>query len=130
PPEEGDVIESGVSDVDADGNEVDGMRLPDVSVPLATHTGWNPVDSTTGFPGQPVDMLGSTIPFPRTAADRDIVGDPRPSIAERYAGLEDYLSQVRGAVDGLVAARLVLDEDVDLVMQTAARAWRLFTRPG
>ena len=30
-----------VTQVDADGNEIAGIRLPDIAVPLATHTGWN-----------------------------------------------------------------------------------------
>ena len=41
PPEVGDQYPSLVSAVDADGNEVGGVRLPAIAVPLATYTGWN-----------------------------------------------------------------------------------------
>ena len=66
-------------------------RLPGLIVPLATYTGWNPRDPATGGAGQIVNMQGSTIPFPKTADDRERGGDPRPAIAERYHDREDYL---------------------------------------
>jgi hypothetical protein len=72
-------------------------------------------------------MLGSTIPFPPTAARRRSAGDPRASIEERYAGRDDYLQHVRNVADVLVADRALLAEDVDLIMQTASRSWDLFT---
>jgi hypothetical protein len=66
PPATGAAYRSFVSALDADGNEVAGLRLPDLTVPLATHTGWNPRHPETGGAGQIVDMQGSTLPFPRT----------------------------------------------------------------
>ena len=77
--------------VDADGNEVAGVRLPDLTVPVATHTGWNPRHPETGAPEQIIPMMGFTRFFPATRAAREPDGDPRPSIEERYASKDDYL---------------------------------------
>jgi len=70
-----------------------------------------------------VPMAGATYPFARTAAERQATGDPRPSIAERYAGRGDYLMQVRAAAEDLVAQRFLLAEDLDTVLQAAALRW-------
>ena len=123
---EGGFIRSGVAEVDADGNEVEGVRLPDLTVPLATHTGWNPADPSMGWPGHGVDMLGSTVPFARTAAERSASGDRRLSIEERYDGRDDYLGRARAAAGDLVEAGWLLDGDVETVVASAARCWDLF----
>src|SRR5690606_28923859 len=83
------------SAVDEDGNEVAGVRPPDVAVPVATYTGWNPRHSDIGAADQILNMQGITHFFPRTKADREATGDPRRSIEERYASRDDYLSRVR-----------------------------------
>ena len=90
--------------MDQDGNEVGGIRLPDLAAPLATHTGWNIRHPETGGPGQTLRMIGSTIPFASTRADREASGDPRPSIEERYPTRDDYLETVRGESSELVDA--------------------------
>ena len=64
--------------------------MPDVTVPVATYTGWNPRAPETGGAGQIVSMQGSTLPFPATRAEREQRGDPRPSIEERYRDRDDY----------------------------------------
>ena len=94
-----------VSDVDADGNEVAGIRMPDVSVPVATYTGFNPRHPDTGGAGLLLEYIGSTIPFPLDSQQRQTAGDPRLSIAERYSSRDDYLTQVREAAERLVAQR-------------------------
>jgi hypothetical protein len=132
PAVEGTPVTGGVSAVDADGNETEGVRLPEVSVPLATHTGWNPAagnlaSGDTGTPGPPHDMLGSTIPFPRTAAEREASGDARLSNAERYSGRDDYLDRIRDAAERLVAERLLLSGDIELEVDLAGRAWDALT---
>jgi hypothetical protein len=71
-------------------------------------------------------MMGSTLPFARTREARARRGDPRPSIAERYASKEAYLARVRAAAQALVDARHMLAEDVDAVIARAARQWDLF----
>ncbi|HEY4028245.1 MAG TPA: alpha/beta hydrolase domain-containing protein [Candidatus Dormibacteraeota bacterium] len=116
-----------VSSVDGDLNEEAGIRLPDLTVPLASHTGWNPRRPESGGEGQLLDMLGSTIPLPRSREERERTGDPRRSIAERYAGRDDFLRQVRGAAERLVAERHLLAEDVELVMARAGLAYDTFT---
>ena len=85
----GDLYPAFVSAVDADGNELGGLRMPDVAVPIATYTGWNPRHLVTGGPGQIIPMQGSTLPFARTLAEREASGDRRLSVAERYRGRED-----------------------------------------
>ena len=112
-----------VSAVDADGNEIAGVRLPDVAVPLATLMGWNPRHPDTGGVGQVMPLTGSTVPFPVTAAERASLGDPRPAIEERYRDREDYLARVRAAGERLAAQRYILDADVEVVVANAALRW-------
>lgn len=122
---ENEPIPSGVSPVDEDGNERDGVRLPHVTVPLATHTGWNP--AAGGGPQAPVDMMGSTIALAPTGKVRHGRGDPRRSIAERYASRADFLARTKAAADGLVGRRLLLAEDVEAVVASAGELWGLLS---
>jgi hypothetical protein len=117
-----------VSAVDGDGNEVAGIRHPELAVPLATYTGWNPRHPSIGAPGELLDMLGSTLPFARTRAERVASGDPRASIEERYAGRDDYLGRVRRAAEQLASQRWVLPEDVDGIVRGAGRLWDVLER--
>ena len=124
-----------VSAVDTDGNEVAGIRLPFQTVPLATYTGWNVRHKDIGGTGQILasggasggSLIGATIPFPPTPAARQASGDPRPSIAERYASKAAYLEQVRLAAQGLLQARYLLAEDVDDIVQQAAQHYDALT---
>jgi hypothetical protein len=109
-----------VSAVDADGNETGGIRMPDVTVPVATHTGFNPRHPETGGGTQLLEYLGSSLPFAPTAAERQRLGDPRPSIDERYRNRDDYLARVRRAAEALVAQRFLLEEDIGLCLDLAA----------
>jgi hypothetical protein len=118
-----------VSAVDGDGNEVGGVRLPDLTVPVASYTGWNPRDPATGGAGQIINMQGSTLPFPATAAERRRTADPRPAIAERYRDRAGYLAQVRAAAERMVAERLLLAEDVPIVVELAAERYDCFAAP-
>ncbi|MFN8526538.1 MAG: alpha/beta hydrolase domain-containing protein [Chloroflexota bacterium] len=124
---EGAAYQTYVSAVDADGNETAGVRMPDVTVPLATYTGWNPRGPSTGEPGQILSMQGTTLRFAADAADREQTGDPRPSIAERYANREEYLARVRAAAEALVEQRYLLAEDLDTAVSLAAERWDYFT---
>jgi hypothetical protein len=94
--------------VDADGNEVAGIRLPPIAVPLGTYTGWNVYRAQ---PCELCDRDGSVIPFARTKREREAAGDPRPSLEERYYTREAYVAKVKAAAEALVAARLVLPSD-------------------
>jgi hypothetical protein len=98
-----------VSAVDADGNEIAGIRLPPIAVPLGTHTGWNVYRAQ---PCELCDRDGSFIPFARTREERERSGDPRPSLAERYGDRTVYAARVEAAAAALVAERLLLPEDM------------------
>ena len=99
-----------VSAVDGDGNEIAGVRLPDIAVPLATYTGWNLYKRP--FPeGELCDRDGSYREFASTKAEREVRKDPRPSLAERYGTHAGFAAAVKKAADQLVAERLLLPDD-------------------
>jgi hypothetical protein len=117
---------SRVSAVDADGNEIAGIRLPEIVVPLATHTGWTLRHPDAGGENQLLVFAGATIPFPRTRREREASGDPRLSIEERYRSRDDYLERVRQAGIELYKRGYLLEEDLELSVATAARLWDHF----
>jgi len=117
-----------VPQVDEDGNERDGVRLPELTAPLATYTGWGLRDPSIGAPDQRCAFVGSYIPFARTAETRKKSGDPRKSIAERYAGREDYMTRFTKALDELVAARWILAEDREAMAELGEREWTEATK--
>src|SRR2546428_764371 len=123
PPKVGAPFVTFVSAVDADGNEIAGVRPVELLAPLATFTGWNPRHPDQGAPGDLMSMMGSTLPFPRTRAERLAKGDPRRSVEERYPSRAAYLEKVRTAALALVAARHMLAEDLDAIVEHAGRLW-------
>jgi hypothetical protein len=123
PPEIGPAYRTLVPAVDADGNEVAGIRLPDVAVPRATYTGWNIRAAASGAEGMLAPYNGSYFPFARTRAERLKLGDPRPSLEERYPTRDVYLARVARATLDLCRQGYLLDADaVRLVQAAAARA--------
>jgi hypothetical protein len=127
PPRDGAPYGSRVAAVDDDGNEVAGIALPEVNVPLAAHAGWNLRHPDIGGEQQLLVFAGATLPFPRTRAEREAAGDPRRAIAERYRSRDDYLARVRAAAHALVARRHLLEEDVELSLALAGQMWDEFT---
>jgi hypothetical protein len=123
PPRVGAPYGTRVAAVDGDGNEVAGVILPELAVPLATHTGWNLRHADIGGAEQLLVFAGSTLPFARTRRDREGSGDPRPSVAERYASEADYLARVRHAARALVKDGYLLEEDVETSVAFARRQW-------
>lgn len=123
PPTIGEPYPSWVSQVDADGNEVAGIRGTELRVPLCTYMGWNPRHADNGAPGDIMLMMGSSVPFARTRADRERRGDPRASVEERYASKTAYLDEVRRAAHDLVTERHLLEEDIDTVVERASLCW-------
>jgi Alpha/beta hydrolase domain len=121
PPQVGAPFPALVPQVDADGNDRDGVHLPEISVPLATYTGWNLRDPSIGAPDQRVAFEGSYLPFAKTAAERG--GDPRKSIAERYRSREDYLTRYQAAVDDLVKQRWIVPEDRVELIHRGEQEW-------
>ena len=103
---------------DLDGNDLAGIRLPDLTVPVGTHTGWNLRHPKTGSPEQLMSMQGSSHWFPPTADQRDQTGDPRLSIEERYTDRESYGALVKAAAADLAAEGYLLSDDIDLVVQS------------
>jgi hypothetical protein len=110
-PANGPIYPSFVPKTDSDGNDIAGVRLPDVTVPLATYTGWGLRSGAWANDG--CESSGQFIPFAATRAERVASGDPRPSVEERYPSFGEYRSAVMRAIDDLVKDRLMLCEDAD-----------------
>jgi hypothetical protein len=123
PPKVGKSFPALVPQVDADGNERDGVRLPEITVPLATIASWNLRDPSIGAPDQRVSFEASYLPFPKTAAERQKAGDPRKSIAERYSSRDDYLARYRTSLDDLVKRRWILPEDRAALLLRGEQEW-------
>jgi hypothetical protein len=131
PASEGEAYPALVSDIDENFNERGGIRLPDLTVPVATYTGWNLRDTSIGNPNLFIGITGGlagwTLRLPTTAAEREALGDPRLSIEERYASREDYLRQVETAAERLVEEGYMLAEDIERVVAIAGRKFDYFT---
>ena len=104
-----------VPQVDADGIDLGGIRLPEVAVPLATITGWNLREPGIGAPDEMVAFNGSIFPF------------SKEKILARYGTREAYLKQASAAADHLVTGRYVLPQDREYVIERAARLWDALT---
>ena len=128
PPKVGETFPVLVPQVDADGNERDGVRLPEVSAPVATYASWNLRDPSIGAPDQRVSFEDSYIPFPKTAAERQKRGDPRPSIEERYGSREGYIVRYTKALDDLIQQRWILPEDRDALLTRGEQEWAQATQ--
>jgi hypothetical protein len=110
-----------VPKTDADGNDIAGIRLPEIAAPLATYTGWG----RRAFPpgaNEGCDAAGQQIDFATTKAERLANGDPRLSIEERYPDHDTYVSAVAHAAFQLRRQRLLLDEDVLAYILAAAES--------
>jgi len=112
-----------VPKVDADGNDIAGIRLPEQAVPLATLTGWQFRSERIGAQNTLIAMAGAYIPFPTTRAERERTRDPRLSIAERYGTRADYLKKVQDVATRLASDRYVLQADVPAIVQEAGAHW-------
>jgi len=121
-PANGPIYPTYVPKTDADGNDVAGIRLPDVTAPLATYTGWSLRAGAQANDG--CEGTGQMIGFPRTKAERIASGDPRLSIEERYPTAEAYTAAAKQAIDDLVARRLLLQEDVQPYVERMRRVWQ------
>jgi hypothetical protein len=119
-PKNGRIYPTYVPKTDADGNDIAGVRLPDVTVPLATYTGWGLRTGSHAHDG--CEGVGQRIPFPRTKADRLASQDPRLSIEERYVSLADYTAKAKSAIEDLIARRLMLREEAPSVLNRLVKA--------
>ena len=131
PPQMGPAFPVLVPQSDADGNDLGGVRLPELQVPLATYTGWNLRDPSIGASDQRVSFLGSFIPFARSAQERRQSGDPRPSVAERYDSREQYLEKFSAAAQKLIHERFLLAEDLPAIKARGEKEWEeVMGKPG
>jgi hypothetical protein len=104
--------------VDADGNDLAGIRSVFLQTPIGTYTGWN-LGRKDRFENGMCNLQGSFIPFAATKAERITAGDPRLSIEERYPTKDVYLAAFKKAADDLVAKRFLLPDDADSLVKTA-----------
>jgi hypothetical protein len=118
-----------VSQVDTDGNETGGLKMPEVAVPLATYTGWNQFNGKSGPADELTGGQGSFIPFPRTKAEREKKGDPRRSIEERYRDRDQYLGMFSSAAAKLVDQGYLLPGDLPPLLKEAGARWDWATSP-
>lgn len=123
PPRIGTAFPILVPQVDADGNGVAGVRMPELAVPLATYTGWNLFNDRSGPTDVLSSMQGSYIPLPRTTADRKRTNDPRLSIEERYRDKDHYVGLVSRAAQALIDQGFLLADDLAVVVRNAGRHW-------
>ncbi len=118
PPTEGKSYPVFIPKVDEDGNDIAGIHLPDVSVPIATYMGWNL--GGEGFAkGSLCSVIGSAIPFPLTKTEKESTEDSRLSIEERYPTHEYYVQKIKEATESLLKKRFLLEEDKDLYIKRA-----------
>lgn len=109
-----------VPQIDIDGNDLAGVRSPEIEVPLATYTGWNfrPYGSA---PHTLAGIIGSFFPFPKNNVVKNSTGDSRPSIEERYPKKTDYVDSIQLSAQNLVDAGLLLEEDAERYLTLAIR---------
>ena len=123
PPKIGKPFPALVPQVNMDGNETAGIRMPEIVVPLGTYAGWNLRDAKIGASDELFDMVGSWIPFAWTKAQREAKKDPRLSIEERYENRQDYLTKIRAAADALAISGYILSADIEKITDRCAKEW-------
>jgi hypothetical protein len=123
PPEVGKEFTVLVPQVDADGNDLGGVKIPEIAVPLGTYTGWNIRLPQLRDLNYLAGLFGSFEPLAKTRVERLKSGDSRLSMEERYKNRQDYLDRVERASRELVAQRLMLPDDVPGVLQRAGQMW-------
>jgi hypothetical protein len=123
PPKLGSAFPTFVPQADADGNDVPGIRMPELAVPLATYTGWNLFNERSGPMNVMATTTGSFIPFARTRAERERTSDPRPSIEERYKNKDAYLELIAKSATDLSAKGYLMKEDIPRIVQQAGTRW-------
>jgi hypothetical protein len=128
PPRLGKPFPVRVPQVDADGNELGGVRSLELLAPLATYTPWSLREGSVN-PGELVDFYGTFIPFARDRAERERRGDPRASVIERYGDRARYMELVRRQAETLVRSGFLLGEDVARVVDRAERGWTWLMPP-
>ncbi len=124
PPKVGKPFSVLVPQSDANGNDMGGVSLPELQAPLASYTGWNLRDPSIGLGDLRLSFYGSFIPFAKTTAEREKSGDPRLSVAERYASRDEYMGKFTEAAMKLVRDRFLLREDLPALLERGEREWK------
>jgi hypothetical protein len=120
PPRTGKPFNTLVPRPDDDGTDQDGVRLPEVAVPLGTRLGWNTRSPAAGFPWATARWDGSFLPFARTESERIAAGDPRPSIESRYASRDVFVQRIREAARVNVRQGFMRADEVEAVVAAQA----------
>ena len=60
----------------------------------------------------------------KTVEERKKSGDPRPSIAERYASREEYMAKFEQAAKKLIEQRFLLQEDLPAILERGKLEWK------
>ena len=132
PPEQGETYPAFVSDVDETLNEIAGIRLPDISVPVSTNTGWNTRHPSIGNDGLLIGITGGlagwTVPLPATENEKAKTGDSRPSIESLYDSKVSYMIKVKNATQKLIDERYILEEDFQNILDIAEKKYDDFTK--
>jgi hypothetical protein len=123
PPKLGPAYPVLVPQVDPDGNDIGGIRLPEIAVPLATYLGWNLFNENSGPPAELATLTGSFVPFARNRPERQRNSDSRSSIEERYKNKEDYLARITNAANDLYMQGFLLKQDIPRIIEQAAARW-------
>lgn len=100
-----------VPQVDEDGIDLGGIRMPVVAVPLGTFTGWNLRHPATGTPQQIGGAAGSFFAFDAS------------EIGRRYSNKQEYLKRIEAAARELIRQRFLLETDLDRVTRHAEELW-------
>jgi hypothetical protein len=117
-----------VPQVDADGNDLGGILMPDLAVPLGTAAGWTFRPKSMGSPHELVMLRGAWVPLASTQAQREKMNDPRPSLEERYASKDEFMAKVKAAIKKLIEQRLMLDTDLEPQLKQAGERWDWIVR--
>jgi hypothetical protein len=124
PPKIKQVLTMYAPKVDADGNEVGGVPVVLLDAPLGTYLGWN-VTAGGAKPfhqGEICNYVGGMVPFAKTADERQITKDTRPSLQERYGSHEGYVQAVKKAADRAMQAGFLLIEDAQTLVDAADKS--------
>ena len=117
PPKTGPAFGVLVPQVDADGNDIGGLKTPQVAVPLAVHTGWNLRALGIGSPEELFSMTGSYFPFSPEA------------VKKRYQDKATYLQRVREAAKKLATEGYLRTSDLEKVEKVSAQEWDFVMNP-
>ena len=116
-----------VSEIDGTFNEIAGVRLPDISSPLATYFGWNLRHPSIGAPHLPIGitggLAGSTIPLPINEIEANSNNDPRVAISQMYSSKEEYLKRVKTDALDLIDKKFLLKEDLEIIIEHASQKY-------